>query len=120
MQEIRINIRFFKYFSKYIGLNSQNDYTILQSNIGEIYLNLKEFKQSKNYFKKSLEINPRQYVAYFNIGKLYFEQNIHGKRNTIQRNPAKFNLMLPFYYQATFMKKNKIIKNPQNIMKNYL
>jgi len=42
------------------------------SSIGEVYLRQNDFKTSQEYFKKSLELNPKDEVLAYNVAEIYF------------------------------------------------
>lgn len=50
--------------------------TIIQAkalaSIGEVYLRQNDFKTSQEYFKKSLELNPKDEVLAYNVAEIYF------------------------------------------------
>jgi len=43
-----------------------------QASIGETYLRQNDFKTSQDYFKKSLELNPKDEVLAYNVAEIYF------------------------------------------------
>ena len=43
-----------------------------QASIGEVYLRQNDFKTSQDYFKKSLELNPKDEVLAYNVAEIYF------------------------------------------------
>lgn len=43
-----------------------------QASIGETYLRQNDFKTSQEYFKKSLELNPKDEVLAYNVAEIYF------------------------------------------------
>jgi len=43
-----------------------------QASIGETYLRQNDFKNSQEYFKKSLELNPKDEVLAYNVAEIYF------------------------------------------------
>lgn len=57
-------------FHKSIELNS--DFEISQNNLGVVYLDgLGDPKESVDYFKNAININPNYTLAYFNLGRAY-------------------------------------------------
>jgi tetratricopeptide (TPR) repeat protein len=42
------------------------------ASIGEVYLRQNDFKSSQEYFKKSLELNPKDEVLAYNVAEIYF------------------------------------------------
>jgi tetratricopeptide (TPR) repeat protein len=42
------------------------------ASIGEVYLRQNDFKTSQEYFKKSLELNPKDEVLAYNVAEIYF------------------------------------------------
>ncbi|HSQ36040.1 MAG TPA: tetratricopeptide repeat protein [Candidatus Binatia bacterium] len=50
--------------------------TVIQAkalaSIGEMYLRQNDFKNSQEYFKKSLELNPKDEVLAYNVAEIYF------------------------------------------------
>jgi tetratricopeptide (TPR) repeat protein len=43
-----------------------------QASIGETYLRQNDFKTSQDYFKKSLDLNPKDEVLAYNVAEIYF------------------------------------------------
>jgi tetratricopeptide (TPR) repeat protein len=43
-----------------------------QASIGETYLRQNDFKNSQEYFKKSLELNPKDEILAYNVAEIYF------------------------------------------------
>ena len=66
-----------KYYKKAIESDSQLKEAY--NNIASIYIRQNNFEKASIYLQKSIEINPNDYVAMYNLGAIY--QNINGKQN---------------------------------------
>tara|TARA_R110002049_G_scaffold264606_1_gene440714 strand:- start:181 stop:1575 length:1395 start_codon:yes stop_codon:yes gene_type:complete len=80
-----------KYYKK--SIESDSHLKEPYSNIALIYIRQNNFEEASTYLEKSIEINPNDYMAMYNLGTIY--QNIKGKqskskplyRQSIRENP---------------------------------
>lgn len=47
----------------------------VQSAIGDLYIRKNDLKSAQDYFKKSLELNPKNEILAYNVGEIFFSNN---------------------------------------------
>lgn len=95
----------------YLQIIKQQPFEIALSNLASLYACTGREKQSLNYFKKAITINPQNERHYYNLGNTYFQLQSFKKaqqqfKNAIAKNP---NYALAFHGLA----------NTENALKNY-
>jgi tetratricopeptide (TPR) repeat protein len=61
------------------------------NSLSAIYIDRKDFWRAESELKKELEINPFYDLAFFNLGRVYYERGLYQEAGALWRETLKVN-----------------------------